>query len=67
MIPQAVHAFFQKLLNIAEDIFDAIFGDIDFTVLWNWLPQDIQLAAEFFVLVLFILAIIKVIRSLLPF
>ena len=56
-----------KLFALAQRLFNWLFGDINFTVLWNWLPSDIQAAAAFFVMLLFLLAIIKFIRSILPF
>lgn len=66
-IADLIQAFFTKLFQVAQNIFEAIFGDIDFAVLWTWCPADIRIAAAFFVLVLFILAILKFIRSILPF
>lgn len=62
-----IEAFVTKLFQIANQIFNWLFGDINFSVLWSWLPTDIQAAAAFFVLLLFLLAIIKFIRALLPF
>ena len=56
-----------KILEFVQDIFEWVFGDIDFTVLWNWLPADIQAAAEFLILILFGLVILKLIKSLVPF
>lgn len=56
-----------KILEWVQDLFEWIFGDIDFTVLWNWLPQDIQAAAEFLILILFCLALLKLIKALIPF
>lgn len=67
MIIQLIETVVTKLFQIAQNIFNWLFGDIDFTVLWNWLPSDIQAAAAFFVMLLFLLAIIKFIRSILPF
>lgn len=62
-----IEAIITKLFQIANQIFQWLFGDIDFTVLWSWLPADIQAAAGFFVLLLFLLVIIRFIRSLIPF
>ena len=67
MIIQLIETVVTKLFQLAQTIFDWLFGSIDFTVLWNWLPDDIQAAAAFFVMLLFLLAIIKFIRSILPF
>lgn len=67
MIIQLIETVVTKLFQLAQTIFNWLFGSIDFTVLWNWLPADIQAAAAFFVMLLFLLAIIKFIRSILPF
>lgn len=56
-----------RFIAFAQSIFQAIFGGIDFTVLWSWLPSDIQAAANYLILVLFVLVIIDVIRRFLPF
>lgn len=67
MIIQLIETVVTKLFQLAQTIFNWLFGDINFSILWNWLPSDIQAAAAFFVLLLFLLAIIKFIRSILPF
>lgn len=67
MILQLIDTVVTKLFQLAQTIFNWLFGSIDFTVLWNWLPSDIQAAAAFFVMLLFLLAIIKFVRSILPF
>lgn len=67
MIIQLIETVITKLFQLANTIFQWLFGDIQFNVLWSWLPSDIQAAAAFFILLLFTLAIIKFIRSLLPF
>lgn len=58
--------FWEYLRQFISSIFQAIFGDINFAVLWNWLPQDIQNASAFFVILLFSLMLWKLIKSLLP-
>lgn len=67
MIIQLIETVVTKLFQLAQSVFNWLFGDINFSVLWSWLPSDIQAAAGFFVLFLFLLAIIKFIRSILPF
>ena len=62
-----IDAVLTKLLQVAQRIFNWLFGDINFSVLWSWLPSDIQAAAQFFVVLLFLLVIIRFIRSLIPF
>lgn len=62
---------FQTILNaiktIATTIWSYIFGDVQFSVLWNWLPSDIQAACAALIVILFILAIIRFMRSIWPF
>ena len=67
MIIQLIETVVTKLFQVANTIFEWLFGDIQFNVLWSWLPSDIQAAAAFFILLMFTLAMIKFIRSLLPF
>lgn len=62
-----IQGIITKFLQLAERVFNYIFGDVQFEVLWNWLPQDIQIAAETLILVLFLFAIIDFIRKLVPF
>lgn len=66
-ILQLIDAVVTKVFQVAQSIFNWLFGDIQFSVLWSWLPSDIQAAAAFFVLLLFTLMIIRLIRSFLPF
>lgn len=56
-----------KFISLAEELFEYIFSGVQFNVLWNWLPTDIQTAASTFIVVLFALAIIAGIRKFLPF
>lgn len=58
---------FEAILDVIDRIFNFIFGDINFAVLWNWLPADIQAAAAFLVVFLFGFVIIRAIKSVLPF
>ena len=56
-----------KFIALAERIFNLIFGNVQFSVLWDWLPTDIQQAASAFIIILFALALVHMIRSFLPF
>lgn len=56
-----------KFIALAERVFNYIFGDVQFSVLWDWLPQDIQNAAVSFIVILFAIALIAGIRKFLPF
>ena len=50
MIIQLIETVVTKLFQVANTIFEWLFGDIQFNVLWSWLPSDIQAAAAFFIL-----------------
>lgn len=57
----------QAIFSVIQRIFNAIWGGVDFTVLYSWLPADIQAAFTALILVLFGLAIMRAIKSILPF
>lgn len=67
MLQTAITALYQKIIQFVQDIFDMIFQGWNYGVLFNWLPQDIQAAASFLILFLFALALIHLIRDMLPF
>lgn len=57
----------QWILDLVQSIWDLLFGSTDFSVLWNWLPSDIQAACASLVMILFLFVLIRFIRSILPF
>lgn len=68
MIPSHLLALIiQKFLDLAQDAYDLVFGNVDFTVLWSWLPSDIGSAAAAIVFLLFAFVLVNVIRRFLPF
>ena len=58
--------FITWFLNLSETIFNYIFGNIDFGILWRWLPNDIQAACTSLIILFFALVIWKFIKGLLP-
>lgn len=62
-----IQALLTWIINLVTSIWNLIFGDVQFSVLWNWLPSDIQSACVSLIMVLFILVLIRFIRSILPF
>lgn len=62
-----LEAIIAKFIALCERIFNLIFGNVQFSVLWDWLPHDIQVAASSFIIILFALAIAHLVRSFLPF
>lgn len=57
----------QSVLAVVQRIFNSIWGAVDFSVLYSWLPSDIQAAFAALILILFGLAIFRAIKSILPF
>lgn len=64
---EAVSGIISKFLALSQEIYNYIFGDVQFSVLWSWMPQDIQTAAASFIAILFAIALIQGIRRFLPF
>ena len=46
-------ALFNKLITFVQDVFNAIFGNWNYNVLFSWLPSDIQSAVTYIILFLF--------------
>lgn len=67
MMESLLSALYSKLISWIQAIFNAIFGNWNFGILFSWLPSDIQTVAASFILILFAIGLIKVIRDLLPF
>lgn len=62
-----IESIISTFLDLANSIFQSIFGGVQFSVLWSWLPSDIGAAAATFISVLFGIALISGIRKFLPF
>lgn len=60
-------SLFSKLIEFVQWCFNQLFGDWNYGVLFNWLPADIQSAVSWLIMFLFCLAMLKFIRSFLPF
>lgn len=67
MIVDLFSQIVQAILGVLQRIFNAIWGAVDFTVLYSWLPSDIQAAFTALILILFGLAIARALKSVLPF
>lgn len=57
----------EYFLTGAQRLFDLVFGDIDFSVLWGWLPADIASACSTLVVLLFAFAFIAFMQKVIPF
>lgn len=70
-------SIFQNVIGSLEGVVDwikntyatisGIFSDIDFTILYDWLPSDIQAVISAVIVVLFILALFGILRRVLFF
>lgn len=67
MILELLKSLFQALLQFAKDIWQLVFGDWNYQILFCWLPADIQSAVDFLIIFLFGIALFAVIKRLLPF
>lgn len=67
IIENLLSSLYAKLLDFIESLFDLIFGGWNWQALFSWLPSDILSAASAFILVCFGIALIRIIRTLLPF
>lgn len=56
-----------SFINLARQIYEYIFSNVQFSVLWSWLPQDIQSAASTVIWIFFAIALLAGIRKFLPF
>lgn len=66
-----------NILNAIENIVDflenawtsftGVFSDIDFTILYNWLPSDIQAAIGAVIAVLLVIAVIQLVKKVILF
>ena len=64
---EIIEGVINSFISLGERIFNYIFEDVDFTILWYWLPSDIGSAALAFIAILFAFALIGAIRKFLPF
>jgi len=66
VIEQLITALYNKIIQFVQDIFNAVFGNWNYGVLFSWLPQDIRTAVTFIILFLFGLALFKILKNLIP-
>lgn len=67
MIETLLTALYTKLITFLSGLFTAIFGNWQWQALFDWLPSDILAAATGFILVCFGLAMLRILRSIIPF
>lgn len=67
MIETLLTSLYTKLISFLSGLFSTIFGNWQWQALFNWLPSDILNAAAGFILVCFGIAMIRILRSIIPF
>lgn len=67
MLESILTDLYQTLASLVREVFNYLFGDWQWSVLFNWLPQDFITVASWFIIFLFGLMLFKVIKTLLPF
>lgn len=66
MIVSLLTSLFQAIISFVQSVFNAVFGNWNYGVLFSWLPGDIGATATSFILILFGIGLIKIVRDLLP-
>lgn len=66
MIQNLLQQLWQGLQNLIQEVFELIFGEWNYQAILGWLPQDIRAAIDVFIIVLFGIVMIKLIRQLIP-
>lgn len=66
MIQELLESLWTETIQFIKDIFQAIFGGWNYQAILGWLPADIQAAIDLFIIVLFGIVLIRLIRSLIP-
>lgn len=61
-----LQGLYQAFIEFVQYVFNAIFGEWNYQVLFSWLPADILAAATTIILVLFGYALIRWIASIIP-
>lgn len=66
MIENLLTALYQKIVGLVNWVFNLVFGNWNYGVLFSWLPSDIQVAVTTIILFLFGLMLIKLLKNLIP-
>ena len=66
MLENILTDLYQTLISLVREIFNTLFGEWNWQVLFNWLPPDFLTVASWFIIFLFGLMLFKVIKTLLP-
>lgn len=67
MIENLLTSAFQELQAFVQWLFNQIFPDWNWQILFNWLPADFLQYCSFLILFFFALAVIKFIKGIIPF
>lgn len=65
-VVESIEGVFNWITGILDDI-NGIFADVDFTVLYDWMPADIQDAVTAILAVFLFLALIHLVKKMILF
>lgn len=63
---ESVNGVLEWFLTL-EDRYVAVFADVDFTILYDWLPSDVQFCITGVLVILFVLCIVGLIKKFVVF
>lgn len=66
IIENLLYDLYDIIIEFVQWVFNQIFGNWNYQVLFNWLPSDILAAVTFIILFLFGLALFKFIKNIIP-
>lgn len=66
MLENILTDLYQTLISLVRELFNSLFGQWNWLVLFGWLPSDFLTVASWFIIFLFGLMLFKVIKTLLP-
>lgn len=66
IITELLTDLYELIIEFVQWVFNQIFGNWNYQVLFNWLPSDILAAVTFIILFLFGLALFKFIKNIIP-
>ena len=66
MILELLEELWSTLIVFVQDVFESIFGGWNYQAILVWLPQDIRSSIDTFILVLFCIVLIKLVKDFIP-
>lgn len=66
MLENILTDLYQALIDLVREIFNELFGNWNWQVLFGWLPSDFLTVASWFIIFLFGIMLFKIIKTLIP-